>query len=120
MADDAADVLMFGTLAADLPVAALADALRRAGISAEARESSLYAGGEYVRVDAMPDVHCSLERLSSAEYLARGDADTLDELAALAGALSAALAALEMRHSLELYADDVLAGHFHHQQPLPG
>ena len=111
---------MFGMLAADLPVDGLADALRRAGIPAQARESSLYAGGAYVRVTAVPDVHCSLERLESAEYLVRGDADTLDELAALAGMLSAALTSLEMRHSLELYADDAPAAYFHHQQPRPG
>ena len=102
-----------------LPVAALADALRRAGLSAQARESSHYEGGAYVRVNAMPDVHCSLERLAFAEYLARGDAETLDALATLARTLSAALATLGIRHSLELYAGDELAAHFHHQSPPP-
>jgi hypothetical protein len=117
--DATTDVLMCGTAVTDLPLPATADALRRAGIAAQVRESSHYEGGAYVRVGAAPDVHCSLERLASAEYLVRGDADALDSLTGLARALSAALAVLGIRHRLELYVGDVLAAYFHHQWPPP-
>lgn len=119
MAHDAADVLMAGVLMTALPVAALADALVGAGLAAEARESSLMEGGAYVRVGGAPDVHCALERLPSAEYLARGDAESLDALAALARALSAALTGLGIRHQLEVYAGAELAAYLHHQWPPP-
>ena len=118
MPGDTADVLMFGGAMTDLPPAALADAMRRAGIPLETRESSLFTGGEYVRIVTASGVDCSFERVAPAEYLVRGDADGLAELRAFARALSGALSVLGVRHRLEVYAEDEsLAAYLHHQWP---
>lgn len=118
MPGDTTDVLMFGGAVTDLPMAALADALRRAGIPAEVRESSLFTGGRYVRAVTASDVDCSFERIEPAEYLVRGDADRLGQLEPFARALSAALTEAGVRHRLEVYAEDEsLAAYLHHQWP---
>jgi hypothetical protein len=112
------DVLMFGQVMTDLAVPALADALERAGLRTQRRESSLFQGGEYVSLWGHPGVVSSLERVEPGEYLARGDADTVDALEPVARALSGALTGLGMRHRLEVYDDDgTLAAYFHHQFP---
>ncbi len=118
MPGETTDALMSGGMMTELPPVALADALRRAGLPAEKRESSLLTGVEYVRIVTESDVDCSLERISLAEYLVHGDADGVEELEAFAHELSAALAAAGVRHRLEVYAEDrSVAAYLHHQWP---
>lgn len=112
------DAVMSGTVMTDLPRHALAEALRRAGIPAQVRQSSHYADGEYVRAGGESGVYCSLERASPSEYLVRGDAEGVEALETYARALSAALAGLGVRHRLELYDEEgALAAYVHHQWP---
>jgi hypothetical protein len=118
MTGDTTDVLMFGGATTALPPAALADALRRAGIPAEVRESSLFTGGRYIRAGTASGVTCSFEHIEPPEYLVRGDADRLAELGPFARALSAALAKAGVRHRLEVYGEDEsLALYLHHAWP---
>ncbi|HYW11235.1 MAG TPA: hypothetical protein VE871_04740 [Longimicrobium sp.] len=118
MTGDTTDVLMFGGAVTELPLAALADALRRAGIPAEVRESSLFTGGGYIRAGTASGVNCSFEHIEPTEYLVRGDADRLVELESYARALSAALTRAGVRHRLEVYGEDEsLAVYLHHAWP---
>jgi hypothetical protein len=105
MTDDRSDARLFGQALTDLPPAALADALRRAGLDARYRESAHRVGGAYVRVDGPGGADCSLERGEPGEYLVHDAGGEREPLEALARALSAALAKLGVRHRLELYDD---------------
>jgi len=115
------DALLAGQLITPLAVDALAAALAGQGIAAEARESSLHTGGRYLRVHADPadPADLTLERIEDDEYLARGYADVLEPLAAIAGRVSSALARLGIRHRLELYEDrfPIPVIYLHHQWP---
>lgn len=118
MPGDTTDVLMFGGAMTDLPPAALAGAMRRGGIPATVRESSLFEGGTYIRAATPPGVDCSFEHIEPTEYLIRGDADGLDALDPFARTLSAALTQAGVRHRLEVYGEDEsLAAYHHHQWP---
>ena len=97
------DVLLFGQIETPLPPAELAAALCGVGLSAEARESSLYWGGIYVRLYVDDEVDFTLERIEAARYLARADADPGDACPSEARKVSAALARLAIRHSFEIY-----------------
>ncbi len=97
------DVLLFGQLETPLAPADLAAALCGVGLSAEARESSLYWGGIYVRLYVDDEVDFTLERIEAARYMARADADPGDACPSEARKVSAALARLAIRHSFEIY-----------------
>lgn len=103
MNDDAREARLFGQVLTDLRPRALADALRGAGLDAQRRESSLFTGGEYVRVHGPGEADAALERTDARHYLVHDAAGELGPMAGLARALSGALAALDLPHRLELY-----------------
>ncbi len=105
MNDERSGALLFGQARTDLPPDGLADALRRAGLDARCRESAHREGGAYVRVDGPGSADCSLERGDPGEYLVHDAGGERGPLEDLARALSAALAALGIRHRLELYGE---------------
>lgn len=112
------DVLLFGQLETPLPPADLAAALREVGLHTEARESSLYRGGIYVRLHVGDEVDFTLEHHDPTEYLARADADDVASLRSVAGEVSAALARIPIRHRFELYAGrDEMVMYLHHGWP---
>lgn len=96
---------LFGQVRTNLSPRALAEALRSRGIDAERRESSHFAGGEYVRVRGPGDADAALERTDARHYLVHDAAGEPQPMADLARALAAALTALDLPHRLELYAD---------------
>ena len=112
------DVLLFGPLETPLAPDDPAAALCGVGIAAEARESSLYTGGIYVRLYVDDEVDFTLERIEAARYLARADADPGDACPSEARKVSAALARLAIRHSFELYEDrGRMIPYLHHNWP---
>jgi sarcosine oxidase gamma subunit len=119
--DDAREARLFGEVRTDLPVRALADALQSHGLDARRRESSLFTGGEYVRI--LPDdvdVDASLERVAPGEYLVQDAGGDPAAMAALARALTDALTALDLTHRLELYAEadeNALTAYHAHRWP---
>lgn len=122
MTDDAAEARLFGQVHGTLPPSALAEALRRAGLDAHCRASSLFDGGEYVRVRASGDAHAALERTGPGAYLVHDAAGDPAAMAGLARALAAALTALDLPHRLELYTgtdadEDAPAAYHAHRWP---
>ncbi|HEU4557160.1 MAG TPA: hypothetical protein VFS20_04895 [Longimicrobium sp.] len=112
------DVLLSGQLITPLPPAELAAALCGVGMEAEARESSLYWGGIYVRLYVGDEVDFTLEHVEPTEYMARADADHVDSLKSVAGEVSAALARIPIRHRFEVYdARDTMVLYLHHDWP---
>lgn len=124
MNDDAPQGPLFGQVLAGLPPHALADALGGAGVDARGRESSLFAGGEYVRARGPGDADAALERTGPGIYLLHDAGRDPGAVADLARALSAALTALDLPHRLELYAqadESALTAYHAHRWPAdPG
>jgi hypothetical protein len=116
--DDALEARLFGQVLTDLRPRALADALRGAVLDAQRRESSLFTGGEYVRVHGPGEADAALERTDPRPYLVHDAAGEPGPMADLARALSAALTALDLPHRLELYGEAdgnaLTARHAHH------
>ena len=98
-------IIVHGTLRCPRPLADLAVELTVAGLEATTRDSSHYAGGQYLRVE-LEGVHTTLERIADGEYLCRADGDSLAQVSAACRRLSAILGRLHIRHRLELYGDD--------------
>lgn len=112
------DVRLAGQLTTPLPPAELAAALLGAGIEAEARESSLYWGGIYVRLYVGDEVDFTFEHIEPTEYLARADADFVESLTSVAGEVSAALARIPIRHRFEVYdGRSTMVLYLHHDWP---
>jgi hypothetical protein len=119
MTEKSGDALLFGQVLTDLPPHELADSLRRAGIDARVRESSLRVGGTYLRVEGEGDADCSLERGSApGEWMVHDAGGEHAALEGMAAALSAALIAMDVPHRLELYAgENELAASFAYGWP---
>ena len=118
--DDAPEARLCGEVRTNLPPRALADALRSRGLEVQRRESSLFEGGEYVRIYASANADAALERTASDEYLVQDAGGDPVEMAALARALTGALAALDLPHRLELYAEadeNALTAYHAHRWP---
>ena len=81
----------------------LAHRLARAGLRVEARDSCQFAGGRYLRV--YEGSHLALERINAREYLASGDADSVEPMSLAARRLSRALSDLGVRHRFEISED---------------
>lgn len=112
------DILLSGQLETPLPPADLAAALCGVGLSAEARESSLYWGGIYVRLYVGDEVDFTFEHVEPTEYLARADADYVESLKSVAGEVSAALARLRVRHRFAVYdGRNTMVLYLHHDWP---
>jgi hypothetical protein len=121
MTDESPEAALFGSVLTERAAPALADALRRAGIAAEARTSAYPGPRAEIRVRAAGDVECLLEKVAPAEYLVHDASGPLDALHELARGLSGALAGMNVRHRMEVYAaDHSLAAYFHHQYPQAG
>jgi hypothetical protein len=82
----------------------------------QARESSHYTGGKYIRIHDGDDF--TFERISGSEYLIRGFENSIEVLLALSSRVSSRLAILKIRHRFELYADSNEMMHYlHHDWP---
>lgn len=114
MTDNSAQ--MAGELLTDVGLRPLSSRLASAGLRVQIRESSHYQGGEYIRVYEGADF--TMEHVGLGEYLARGDAGSVEQMLATASRVSQALTGLGIRHRFEVYdSGNRLAGYLHHDWP---
>ena len=107
---------MAGQIDSILGVDQLAAGLTENAVRVEVRESSFYEGGFYIRVYESA-VDFKLERVTG-EYLARADADSLEQMHHAASRVSWALAAMEIRHAFEIFDEHTqLICYLHYQWP---
>jgi hypothetical protein len=86
-------------------------------IRAEIRQSAHYSSGEYLSVKGS-NGHLSLERITSNELLARGDAEDADSLLGDARSISYVLGRMAINHRLEIYDQNQdLFGYLHYDWP---
>jgi hypothetical protein len=107
-----------GQIVTDVPLADVADALRRAGLDAHYHANP--QGGEEVRVAGADDADCLVEPGNPGEYLVCDAGGEREALQDMARTLSAALTGMGIRHRLELYDEDDrrMFAYFHHGWPL--
>jgi hypothetical protein len=107
-----------GEISASGGLVQLAAVLANGGVRVTQRESSHYAGGSYLKAGVRADI--TIECIASGDFLVRGDAETVDLLAAAASQLSQGLATMGTRHRLEVYNPDGRLLHYlHHRWPQP-
>jgi hypothetical protein len=107
---------MAGQIDTALPLEDLTDGLSSNGVRVQVRESSHYEGGRYVRV--YEGAYFTFERIGPTEYLARGDADSVEQMHKAASAVSWALSELDLRHRFEVYDSGARLVHYlHHHWP---
>ncbi|MEP7340998.1 MAG: hypothetical protein ABI977_24920 [Acidobacteriota bacterium] len=108
--------LLFGQVKTSLGLSDLLAALKNAGLNAEIHEPDQDKSGQYISLqDEAAQV--TFEQAKE-EYLVGGEAGGVSELQALAEKVSGVLAAAQLKHRFELYADeDSLVAYFHHDWP---
>jgi hypothetical protein len=107
---------MCGDIITRLSLRRLAKLLRAGNLPAEVRESCHYQGGRYIRVTDVGDF--KLERISSNEYLARADMETVEQLLSAALRTSDILTSQRIKHGFELYDEqEKLVYYLHYQWP---
>jgi hypothetical protein len=72
-------------------------------LQAQVRESSHYQGGRYLLVHNRADARLTFEKVTSGEFLIKGETDTVEALEQLADKISKALAREKLKHRMELY-----------------
>jgi hypothetical protein len=113
---DQTTAILSGTIETGAWLNRLASRLARAGLSVEIRDSCHYEGGRYIRLDE--GCHLTLERINAREYLAAGDADSVDQMLLAVTRVSQALSDLGIRHRFEV-SDDLspVVHSLHHRWP---
>lgn len=110
--------LLSGEIETGVGFCRLARRLTRAGVRVEIGESCHYQGGRYLRVGE--GCRLTLERINAREYLADGDADSVDQMLPAVTRLSRALSDLGIRHRFEVSDDRSPVVHYlHHLWPQP-
>lgn len=94
----------------------LAAALTSRKLRVQVRESSHYEGGRYIAVYEGA-TEFTLEKIPG-EYLARGDASSVEQMHDAVSCVSAALTTLDIRHVFEIYDENShLVRYEHHRWP---
>lgn len=108
--------LLFGQVKTSFALSDLLAALKNAGLNAEIHEADQDKSGQYISLqDGAAQV--TFEPAKE-EFLIGGEASNVAELQALAEKVSSVLAAAQLKHRFELYADeDSLVAYFHHDWP---
>lgn len=112
------DAYLGGQMMADVPLADLADAFRRAGLDADYHANP--HGDEEVFVDGAGDADCLLMPEHPGEYWVCDSGGERAGLEEMARTMSAVLTGMGIRHRLELYdrADHEMFAYLHHGWPL--
>jgi hypothetical protein len=108
--------LLAGEIETGFGLIRLATRLTRTGLHVEVRDSGHFEGGRYLLVHE--GGHVTLERINANEYLASGDADSVEAMYLAAARLSRTLRDLGVRHRFEVYNDrGDLVHDLHHLWP---
>lgn len=100
MTDEAS---LAGKMMTDVPLADVADALRRAGLEAYYHANPF--GDEEMPVGSAGDADCLVERVGPGEYRVADSGGERAEVEDMARTMSAVLATMAIRHWLEVYDD---------------
>src|SRR4051812_12756773 len=107
---DQTTALLSGQIETGIGLCRLSRRPAPAGPRVEIGESCHYQGGRYLRVDE--GCHLTLERINAREYLAAGDADSVDQMLPPVTRLSRALSNLGIRHRFEVSDDQSPVVHY--------
>lgn len=104
-------------ISTDLTPAALADALRAAGLDAHLRQSTFK--GAWVQLAGDAGMDCGLQTSEPGEYLLRDGFGERRALETLARGLASALSGMGIRYRMELYDQHQrMFDYLHHDWPL--